>query len=406
MSGVSAPARLREKLAQRIALNGPLSMAEFMAVSMGDPDCGYYANAAPFGAAGDFITAPEISQMFGELIGIWVALSWQALGRPGHFILCEGGPGRGTLADDMLRCLAQAAPACFAAAEPVLLETSPRLRQEQRRKLAHHGKAIRHIADFAELENSGNAPLAMAAPPAADAPLAVDAPLIFIANELFDVLPIHQYQKTAEGWREKLLTLADSAAAPEAQGDEPQFQFAYGAPQPLPAFIEDAEFAALCRRAPPGAIAETSPTRSALAAALGRAIARRRGAALLIDYGELAHGLGDTLQAVAQHKYAPLLTNIGGADLSSQVDFAALAAAARREGAKTSGLTQGEFLLGLGLAERAGRLGAGKSAAEQAQIRAAAERLAAPQQMGRLFKTLCIADSDTEMPPFAWQNHR
>jgi len=373
---------LAARLARQIALAGPLSMADFMAAALADKDYGYYLRQKPFGREGDFITAPEISQLFGELIGIWVILSWQALGEPARFMLAEGGPGRGTLADDILRVLAKLAPACFAAAELHLLEISPALRRCQAAKLAAHNKPISWAANINELA------------PAAEADAAKAGPLIFIANELLDALPIHQYHKTAEGWREKLL----------AADNKGNLHFTLGLPQPLPGFCPDAEFVRLCAAAAPGAIAETSPARAAFTAALCALLKTQGGAALLIDYGALEHGLGDTIQAVAGHKYAPLLENIGGSDISSHVNFAAHAAMAAGAGLKAAALTQGEFLLRLGLLERAGRLGAGKSAAAQAQIKQDVARLAGggPQGMGDLFKTLCITAEATEMPPFGW----
>lgn len=368
---------LAAKLARRIALAGPLSMAEFMQAALTDKEHGYYLRQTPFGREGDFTTAPEISQLFGELISIWVILSWQALGEPASFTLAEGGPGRGTLSDDILRALAKLAPACFAAAELCLMEISPALRQAQAAKLKHHQKPIYWAENIAAFEPDGGA---------------ATKPIIFIANELLDALPVHQFQKTAEGWREKQIS-ADA---------ESQLYFTLGRPQPLPAFLAEAEFAALCAAAKLGAIAETSPARRAFTAALSRRIKAGAGAALLIDYGSLSHRLGDTIQAVAKHNFAPLLVNIGQSDISSHVNFAALAAAARAEGCAAAALTQGEFLQKLGLELRAERLSAGKPQAEKEQILTAAKRLAAPEEMGDLFKTLCITDGGTKMPPFTW----
>lgn len=367
-----------DKLAQRLAAEGSISVADFMALAIGDRQRGYYAAAEPFGRQGDFITAPEISQLFGEIIAVWVVAAWQALGSPAAFILCEGGPGRGTLSDDILRSLAKAAPACAAAADMALLETSSRLQRQQQETLAKHRRSIIWVEDCAALCRYAEQKTA--------------PPLIFIANELFDALPIRQYQKSAQGWQERRIK-ADAAG---------RLHFTLGAPQNLPAEISSADFARQCRAAPNGAIIETSAARADMARSLSRIIARQRGAALLIDYGSPEHGFGDTMQAVSRHAFAPALENIGGSDISSHVDFAALAAAAQAENCQTAALSQGAFLLQMGLLQRAGRLGAGKSAALQQQIRADVERLAAPEQMGTLFKTLCIADKATFMPPFSW----
>jgi len=383
---VSKPAALPNpllaKILTRIAMTGAISMAEFMSIAMGDKEHGYYAQMPPFGRDGDFITAPEISQLFGELVAIWIFAAWQALGCPARFILCEGGPGRGTLSDDIIRTLMKAAPQCLSAAQIALMETSPALRRAQKEKLAKYDKPIIWMEDFSAL---------------ASLPELRDLPLIFIANELLDVLPIHQYQNTPDGWRERLIT-----ANSECNDSAPALRFVLSLPQALPDFIPDSDFAALCASAPAGAIAETSPARSALISALSARIKQTRGAALLIDYGALKHGFGDTVQAVAKHKFTPVLENIGRSDLSSHVDFAALRAATEQAGCRAVSLTQGEFLLRLGLLERAGKLGANKSSAEQNQIRADVQRLAGSEAMGNLFKTLCIADKDTEMPPFAW----
>ncbi|KAA6405727.1 class I SAM-dependent methyltransferase [Candidatus Tokpelaia sp.] len=378
MSNAEHAAILQQKIAQRIARAGSIDTAEFMAMTMGDKQHGYYANAEPFGQKGDFITAPEISQLFGEIIALWVIAAWQALGCPAAFVLCEAGPGRGTLSDDMLRSLAKAAPACARAANMVLMETSPALRRRQQEKLAKHDRPLTWVEDCAALGTYIKGRLSQ-------------APLIFIANELLDVLPVRQYQKSAQGWHERRIK-ADKTG---------RLHFVPGRPQILPLLPPDTAFARACRAAKPGAIIEISPARQAFVQALSRLLAANRGAALLIDYGSLEHGFGDTLQAVAKHRFAAVFENIGTSDLSSHVDFAALMAAAQAENCRAAAMPQGEFLLQMGLLERAGWLGADKDEACRRQIIADVERLAAPDQMGELFKILCIADLDTIMPPFA-----
>lgn len=356
--------RLAEKLKARIETDGPLSVAQYMSACLGDAEAGYYITREPFGAAGDFITAPEISQMFGELVGAACLSAWQALGCPSDFQLAELGPGRGTLMADLLR-VAALRPAFIKGAHLNLVETSPRLRQIQSRTMA-------------------KSPL----PPAfrdriQDVP---EGPLILVANEFFDALPIHQFVRTPEGWQERRIGLTDTGA----------LTFGIGA-----ARLSGDAVPAHLASAPEGSIFETQPAANAIAEEIGRRIAGHGGVALFIDYGYLKTAAGDTLQALYKHAYDDVLAHPGEADLTAHVNFEALAAAAVRGGATAlPPLTQGDFLLRSGLLERAGALGAGKSHAEQEAIRDAAERLAAPGQMGELFKVLAVTSQGITFPPF------
>ena len=356
---------LKEKLIRQIAAEGPMTVAAYMAACLADPQHGYYTTAAePFGAKGDFITAPEVSQMFGELIGAFVLSAWEAMGAPQTVRLVETGPGRGTLMADLLR-MASLRPAFLRAASLHLVEISPRLKARQAEALA-------------------NAPLA---PNWHDSLREVpEGPVILIANEFFDALPIHQYVKTPEGWRERMVGLSEA-------GD---LAFGTGPGRlPLAAIPQTAA------NAPLGAILETSPLSAAIAEESGARITAHGGAALFIDYGYLRSAPGDTLQALRRHAYQDVLAEPGLADLTAHVDFEVLAAAARRGGATVaSPLTQGEFLLRMGLLERAGQLGAGKDASMQERIRGEVERLAAPQEMGELFKVLCVAQPGLVPAPF------
>ena len=356
-SGEAGPTPLALRLAARIARDGPISIADFMEACLGDPAHGYYMTRDPFGAAGDFVTAPEISQMFGELIGLWSVEAWERLGRPAPFVLAELGPGRGTLMADALRA-ARLVPEFEAAARIVLVETSPRLTAAQRERLSGHAVAwVRSIADL----------------PA--------GPAIVLANEFFDALPVRQYVRTDAGWSERVVAAPDGALA-----------FAL---TPAPGFAGPSAARA-------GDIVEIAASSDAIMAALAARIVRDGGAVLAIDYGHDGAGHGDTLQAVYAHAYDPPLARPGEADLTVHVDFAALADAARRAGGEPSAMmTQADFLLALGLLERAGRLGAGKDAATQAAIAAAVERLAGPGAMGDLFKVLCIAPPGIHLPPFS-----
>jgi len=355
---------LLDRIKVRIAAEGPLTVAEYMAICLGDPEHGYYTTCEPFGADGDFITAPEISQMFGELLGAACLSAWQANGRPSRFNLVELGPGRGTLMADLLR-MASLHPDFVEAARLTLVETSPRLRQTQAETL--QGATIQ--PGFRERFQ--------------DVP---DGPLILVANEFFDALPIHQFVRTPEGWRERQVGLSANDT----------LTFGIGT-----ARLQDRDVPATARSAPDGTVLETQPAANAVAEEIGRRIAGFGGAALFIDYGYLKHAPGDTLQALYQHAYDDVLAHPGSADLTAHVNFEALAVAAATGGATTlPPLTQGDFLLRAGLLERAGALGAGKPHEDQETIRDAVERLAAPAQMGDLFKVLAVTNSGLSFPPF------
>ncbi|WP_434056072.1 MAG: class I SAM-dependent methyltransferase [Roseibium sp.] len=355
---------LKEKIKAGIANEGPVPVARYMAQCLGDPAFGYYQTREPFGREGDFITAPEVSQMFGELLGAACVAAFKHLGEPAAFSLVELGPGRGTLMADLLRA-ASLRPGFVAAANLHLVETSRRLRKIQKETLA-------------------GAPLSPAFHDTVeDMP---DGPVILVANEFFDALPIHQFVRTPEGWHERAVGL-------DAGGE-----LAFGAGT---ARIPDGDIPEDFRNAPPGTILETQPAANAIAEALGRRMGRAGGAAIIVDYGYLKSATGDTLQALYRHAYDDVLAHPGEADLTAHVNFEALAGAARRGGAASSAvLTQGDFLLRSGLLERAGSLGAGKTHEEQEAIRDAVERLAAPDQMGDLFKVLALASTPVPFPPF------
>ncbi len=357
---------LGESLALRIRQAGPLSVAEFMAEALGHPEHGYYRSRDPFGAAGDFTTAPEISQMFGELIGLWCVAMWQAMGSPAEANLVELGPGRGTLMADALRA-AGLRPDFAAAARLHLVETSPALRARQAEALqaAAPGCAPAWHDDLATVP---------------------EGPLLLVANELFDALPVHQFQRIADGWRERVVGLVP---------DGTRLGFGLAMPGPALALLADAH-----RAAPPGAIVELSPARLALAGEIARRVVRDGGAALIIDYGPAASAPGDSLQAVRDHAPADPLAEPGLADLTAHVDFAALARAARDAGAAVHGpVPQGGLLSQLGLELRATALLRVADAAQARDIRAAAARLLGPDEMGTLFKALAIVDPALPTPP-------
>jgi SAM-dependent MidA family methyltransferase len=355
---------LAEKLAATIRAGGPITIADYMAACLGDPEYGYYANQPAIGAEGDFITAPEVSQMFGELIGVWCIAAWEAIGSPERFRLVELGPGRGTLMTDLLRAV-HIRPNFRLAAEIHLVETSPLLRDAQARALRTMRATPEWHDRLAEVPD--------------------DAPLILVANEFFDALPVHQYARTKEGWAERMVGLG------------PTGSLAFGLmPLGMPRGLPKAH-----RSAPIDAVWESSPAREAVAAEIGERIATHGGAALIIDYGHKGPGLGDTLQAVKDHGFDPPLAHPGEADITAHVDFTALATAAEAVGAKAKPLlTQGGFLRALGLTARAERLSAGKDETQRAAIAAAAERLSGHDAMGSLFKVLCLAAPGLSLAPF------
>ena len=345
---------LKERILRRIEAAGPLGVADYMATCLFDPDHGYYSTREPFGAAGDFTTAPEISQMFGELLAAWLVAAWREAGSPPGAVVAEIGPGRGTMMKDMARTVARLAPDLAASARFALVEASPRLREVQRATLAGAGPA------FAWHERVATLPA---------------GPLLVAANELFDALPMRQFVKTASGWRERIVGI----------GPDGGLAFMAGA-----ACIDPALLPPDAATASPGAVVEVAPAREALMETVAERLATQGGAGLFVDYGYLGPALGDTLQALRRHRYDDPLAAPGEADLTSHVDFAPLAAAAKRHGLSAEIAAQGDFLLGLGLAERAGALGARQDEAGRERIRQAVERLAGPAGMGSLFKVMSV----------------
>ncbi len=348
-------------LARRIRAAGPLTVADYMAEALGHPRLGYYRRADPFGMAGDFITAPEVSQAFGELIGLWCVEVWRQMGEPAPVRLVELGPGRGTMMADALRA-ARVRSRFLAASDLHLVETSPLLRARQGETLAGFKPAWHD--DFADVP---------------------DGPLLLLANEFFDALPIHQFQRAREGWRERRVDLAPDGAA---------LRFVLTPPGPALTLVEPIFRAG----APLGAVAEVSPQAQALADAIARRVIAGGGAALVIDYADA--GEGDSLQAVRRHATHDALGDPGAADLSARVDFAALARAARAAGAGVHGpLPQAELLQRLGIRLRAERL-MDAAPAQAAEVHAGLERLLEIGQMGTLFKALAIAGPGVAPPGF------
>lgn len=341
-------------IAERIAHTGPLSVADYMALALGHPEHGYYRTRDPLGQGGDFITAPEISQMFGELIGAWCAVMWRQMGSPSPLVLAELGPGRGTLMADALRALRAIMPDFTDAAQIHLVETSPVLRHKQAQSLAPI-QPVWHD-HWEELPRN--------------------MPLLLIANEFLDALPIRQFVFRQDGWRERMIGL---------DGNKLCFQ------DGPPATPEGAPLAA------ENAIFEVNEAAQSLARFLGDRIAAGGGAALFIDYGHARSAAGDSLQAVRRHATRPVLDDPGSSDITAHVDFEAFARAARP--ARGWGpVPQGTFLTRLGILERSAIL---ERAHPDSALDTASRcrRLIEPAEMGTLFKVLALTDASSPSPP-------
>ncbi|SLN13922.1 hypothetical protein ROJ8625_00432 [Roseivivax jejudonensis] len=337
---------LADILATRIASEGPMTVGEFMATCLMHPEHGYYTTRDPFGASGDFTTAPEISQMFGELLGLALAQAWRDQGAPAQIVLAELGPGRGTLMADMLRAT-RGVPGFHDALSVHLVETSPPLRAAQAETLAAHAP-VWH-ADISDLP---------------------DAPLFLVANEFFDALPVRQFERAGSGWCERMIGLG------------PGDSLTFGRTEPT----RRPELAHRLADTAEGAVVETCATGAAVAAAIGARIAERGGAALIVDYGDW-RSLGDTFQAVSGHAPTDPLAAPGEADLTAHVDFEALADAARPAHASAM-VPQGVFLERLGITARAEALAQGLAGQALSSHIAAHRRLTHPDEMGTVFKVL------------------
>jgi len=353
---------LGQKIVRLIEAQGPIPVSQFLMLALHDRDHGVYAARNAIGRQGDFITAPEISQMFGELLGLWLLEVWRQQGRPSKLRLVELGPGRGSLMRDVLRA-ARLDAAFLAALDIVLVEASPTLQAEQAHTLKDAPAPLRwadHVGDVL------------------DGP-----PLFLLANEFFDALPLRQFVKTESGWHERMVV---------TDGERLSFSLA-------PMAIKGLSVPEQRGPAETGAIYESSPTSTALAEELASHIAQQGGAALIVDYGYADGGFGETLQAISRHKPAPILDAPGTADLSAHVDFAALAEAVTRGGAQSFGpIGQGALLEALGLSRRAEML-AQKNPAQAEVIHAAHHRLTAADEMGALFKALAILPPTAPQPP-------
>ncbi|NTU76525.1 MAG: class I SAM-dependent methyltransferase [Alphaproteobacteria bacterium] len=343
--------RLLEILRDTIAGDGPISIAQYMELALQHPDYGYYRHSNPLGAKGDFTTAPEISQMFGELIGLWCADMWRQMGQPSSFLFLELGPGRGTLMQDALRATAKI-QGFHAALHLWLLESNETLRKLQEKKLADfHPEYLENLADLPS------------------------RPLIFIANEFFDALPIRQFIETDNGLCERMVDFVDGKLVFSIKG----------ADDSGPSIRDVSNNKKLPR------LRETSPHALTFMKMLAAHAAKRGGGGLVIDYGYVEPSGDDTLQAVSKHEFANVLERPGEVDLTAHVDFGALRLMAEKEGTRVAGpVGQGEFLTTLGIELRALQLKHGATEAQCAAVDSALHRLVDPAEMGALFKVMGV----------------
>jgi NADH dehydrogenase [ubiquinone] 1 alpha subcomplex assembly factor 7 len=356
---------LESEIRRRIALIGSMPVAQYMGLCLTHPEHGYYTTRDPFGARGDFVTAPEISQMFGELIGLWAGAAWRAMKSPHAVHVVELGPGRGTMMLDMLRA-ARVLPDFRRAIQLHMVEISPALERLQRQALIVCDVPVSWRRSIDEVP---------------------EGPLIVLANEFFDALPVHQAVMCADGWHERVVKV----------GEDDELQFGIER-DPNPLF--DKLVPSSGRAASIGDIFEWRDDRFALE--LGRRVVSAGGVALILDYGHSESAIGDTVQAVRGHEFADPLGAPGSADLTAHVDFEALANAAGGMGARVHGpMRQAEFLRRLGIEQRAAALKAAAPPQHAAAIDAALRRLTGEGRtgMGQLIKAMALSSPDISSLP-------
>ncbi len=340
-------ADLTQEMATRISGEGPLSIAAYMETASN----AYYDSGDVFGKGGDFITAPEVSQIFGELIGLWCVTAWQSLGAPRQFNFVECGPGRGTLMADALRAIAGAEPSFLKEMTLHFIERSSALRSQQ--------EAVLPNFDIEWHEDLETVP---------------SGPVIIVGNEFLDALPIRQFVKTTEGWCERMI---------DWDGDQFQFVTASHLSSDIDHTFDDAAV---------GSILEKSDAIESVVKQMAQQCLTHGGAVLMIDYGYVRSDVGDSLQVVKEHAYHDVLIEPGTADISAHVDFSVVAQTARSEGAQVFGpVEQGLWLRRLGATARETQLSAGKPKDQVAAIRSSIRRLIEPDGMGALFKVIALA---------------
>jgi SAM-dependent MidA family methyltransferase len=362
---VSAYPPAAAEIRKLIKSAGPMPVSRYMELCLTHPQHGYYMTRDPIGREGDFTTAPEVSQMFGELLGLWAAAVWKSIGMPNPVRLVELGPGRGTMMADMLRAI-RVLPGFYQAVSVHLVEINPALIDRQKETL----KGVKSAASWHDSIDGVD-----------------EGPAIVLANEYFDALPVHQVIRQQHGWHERVIDVSPSG----------QLVFA-AAPEPLKHF--DLLLPPLVRAAPVGAIFEWRPAQEIMR--IARRLRDHGGAALIIDYGHARSDAGDTFQAISRHSFTDPLRNPGQADLTAHVDFQALALGAEDAGARLHGpLEQGEFLRRLGIETRAATLMSKANTQVSADIQAALKRLTGTGRgaMGALFKVLGVSHPDIRTLP-------
>ncbi len=345
-----------------------MNLADYMGEALFHPGLGYYMSGDPLGRRGDFITAPEISQVFGELIGLWCAVTWRQMGAPGEINLVELGPGRGTLMRDALRA-AGSVEGFAGAVQPYLMEISPNLRAIQKETLANGYVQPKWADHFAQIP---------------------EGPLLVLGNEFFDALPIRQLVRAGSGWCERMVDMD-----PSGEG----FRYGLSPPSPLcQALVPQA-----LSQAKEGDVVEIRPAAEAIIQAIAKAILEDGGAALIIDYGPGESATGDSFQALSHHQYCDPLADPGRADLTAHLDFQGLGRTAEEAGLKRFGpLGQGAFLKSLGIDERTNKLCENAAEDEAQTLRSGSDRLTAPGEMGDLFKVLALTHP-AQPPPAGFE---
>jgi hypothetical protein len=363
------------QLKNLITQTGTISMAEFMQIVLAHPEYGYYKTQEPFGIKGDFTTSPEISQLFGELIGIWTADIWLQMGSPPDMQLVEIGPGRGTLMDDLLRATKHV-PGFHEGISIFMVETSNRLALIQQDKLKHKHPRIKWLENISDIEKQ---------------------PVIFVANELFDALPAHQYIKQNDQLFEKMLGLNKSGELEfvtiPITSRKSHFSQVISSKMGMQSFQRNMNNpnpwggGAI----PDSAILEISPLAINIMEEICQHIKQHGGAALIIDYGYTKPEFKDTICAILNHKHHGLLEDIGSADLSAHVDFGLLRNVAENIGLSVYGaINQGDFLNNMGIDLRVGNLSKNANEKQIIDLQTAAARLTQEGQMGKLFKALAV----------------
>jgi NADH dehydrogenase [ubiquinone] 1 alpha subcomplex assembly factor 7 len=360
---VTAP--LLEIIADRIRRHGPMTMAEYMALCLGHPKHGYYMSRDPFGRSGDFITAPEVSQMFGEMIGLWIADLWIKMGSPKDFVLLECGPGRGTLMADILRAT-KTLPGFHEAKKLYLMEMSPVLKDAQKRALSIYDPVW--IDDLSQLP--------------------AKAPVILVANEFLDALPVRQFERKNGEWSERCVSITDN----DTLVFIPMKVDPRGMPG-IPDVILESE---------KDGIFDTSPHLNQFIKSVDILLKTQSGVALFVDYGHERTSMGDTLQAMKSHEYADIFETPGLCDLTAHVDFENIERIAQSDGLVVHGpTTQRAFLKELGIEVRAERLKAGANPDQIQNLESGLNRLIDTKQMGSLFKVLALChDPNIEIAGF------